>query len=266
VTRPPAPFFETLATLRIEPEAGEIDRFERFLDLLLEANTRFNLTAVTDPGDAWVRHIADSLTLLPPIVSLRAKRVMDVGSGGGLPAIPLAIALPEVQFTLLEATGKKARFLTETAEALELHNVVVINDRAEKLGQRAEHRSAYDVVTARAVGRLRVLLDWGVPFVRPGGWLLAMKGRQAQEEIKEARDLLRIKRLIVGTIQPTPTGVIVPLQKPSVPEAKGSGGRRGRGGVSGRRPPAPASGGSGRPKRRGGEGPGPARGDRPPRR
>src|SRR5262245_30888345 len=107
-------------------------RLEQYLELLLETNRSFNLTAVTDREDAWTKHVSDSLSLVPDLRGLApGSQVADVGSGGGLPAIPLALALPELSFTLVEATGKKARFLEETAQALGLSNVRVAAERAE---------------------------------------------------------------------------------------------------------------------------------------
>src|SRR5687767_4200689 len=106
---PPELFLQQAAELGIEFEQDDIDRLGRYLALLLDANTRFNLTAITDPQQVWTRHILDSLTLVPLINSANAKRVADIGSGGGLPGIPLAIVMREVRFTLVEATGKKAR-------------------------------------------------------------------------------------------------------------------------------------------------------------
>ena len=149
--RPPEMFFEQIRALDITFDEGDVQRLGRYLALLLEANRHFNLTAVKDPGEAWMKHICDSLTLVPFIVSAGAHTVIDIGSGGGLPGAPLAIALPQMQFTLLEATGKKARFLQQTAAALDLSNVSVINDRAETIGRdREHHREHYDIVTARA--------------------------------------------------------------------------------------------------------------------
>ncbi len=198
----------------IEFESNDLDRLGRYIDLLLECNQRFNLTAITDPQQAWTRHVLDSLTLVGLLASAEAKRVMDVGSGGGLPGIPLAIVMPEVEFTLVEATGKKARFLQEAVDALGLSNVRIINDRAETLGQDHQaHRERYDVVLARAVGRLPVLLELTVPLARVGGLVLAMKGEQAQQEIAEAKPALHLLHAHVVDVRTTATGVIVVIEK-----------------------------------------------------
>jgi 16S rRNA (guanine527-N7)-methyltransferase len=147
-------------------------------------------------------------------------RILDVGSGGGLPALPLAIALPERQFTLLEATGKKARFLSETARALGLDNVSVICERAETFGQQAEGRARFDAVTSRAVSRLSVLLELTLPFVRVGGLALALKGERAELEIQDAERALKVLGGTVSGVERTSTGTIVRIAKTAPTPAK----------------------------------------------
>jgi 16S rRNA (guanine527-N7)-methyltransferase len=212
--KPPPGFTSGVESLGIALDAGDLERLARYLELLLEANQRFNLTAIADPTQAWTRHILDSLTLVPLIASAGAKTVIDIGSGGGLPGIPLAIVMPDVRFTLLEATGKKARFLAETIAALRLTNAVVINDRAETAAHdREHHRERYDMVLARAVGRLPVLLELTVPFAKVGGLTLAMKGAQAERETAEAKQALHMLHAHVIDRRVTPTGVIVVIEK-----------------------------------------------------
>ncbi len=211
---PPEAFLDQARELGVAFDSGDLDRIALYLAMLLDANTRFNLTAVTDPEQAWMRHIFDSLTLMPYISSAEARRVIDVGSGGGLPGIPLAILMPEVHFTLLEATGKKARFLQDVARELALNNVTVINDRAETVGQdHKHHREQYDLVLARAVGRLPVLLELTVPLAKVGGHILAMKGEQAAQEIAESKQALHLLHCHVVETATTPTGVIVIIEK-----------------------------------------------------
>jgi 16S rRNA (guanine527-N7)-methyltransferase len=212
---PAPPTFDAAATefgLAFEP--GEQEQLARYLGHLFAANRRFNLTRITDPEDAWTRHVLDSLSLLPWIQELGATSLIDVGSGGGLPGIPLAIAAPHVSVTLLEATGKKARFLEEVAAALGLDNVTVVGERAETLGHdRARHRERYDIVTSRAVGRLPVLAELTVPFARRGGLILAIKGEQAMAEIDEARAAFAtLMARVVDTVR-TPTGTVVVMEK-----------------------------------------------------
>ena len=211
---PPASFLAAADALGLAFEPDELARLGAYLARLIDANRRFNLTRITDPEEAWTRHVLDSLALLPWVLQSGAERLLDVGSGGGLPGIPLAIAAPHLAVTLLESTGKKARFLEETAAALGLDRVAVACERAETLAHdRHGHREAYDVVTSRAVGRLPVLLELTVPFVRRGGLVLAIKGEQAPREIEESAGALGILMArTVDTVR-TPTGTIVVIEK-----------------------------------------------------
>jgi 16S rRNA (guanine527-N7)-methyltransferase len=136
--------------------------------------------------------------------------VLDVGSGGGVPGIPMAIARPDLAFTLVEATQKKASFLTAVSAALGLTNVTVLAERAEVLGPTM--RARFDVVTARAVGRLVALVPLTIPFVKPGGRVMLIKGQRAEEELAEAAHIIARSRLSHEKTVPTPTGRIVVLR------------------------------------------------------
>jgi len=195
-------------------DAGDLSRLGRYLSMLLQANTRFNLTSIADPNEAWPKHIFDSLTLLPLLASVEVETVIDVGSGGGLPGVPLAITMPHVKFTLLEATRKKADFLRDVTDALDLTNVYIVNDRAETIGRdREQHREKYDVVLARAVGRMPVLLELAAPLAKIEGHILAIKGERVSEELTRAKRALHLLHCqLLGTVR-TPTGTIVIVQK-----------------------------------------------------
>lgn len=211
----PAAFREQLAALGVALDAGDEERFGRYLALLLDANTRTNLTAIRTPDEAWTRHIFDSLTLMGVLSELpEGARVADVGSGGGAPGIPLAIAMPFLRFTLIEATGKKAEFLRETVAALGLANVEVVAERAETLGQDHKHwRESFDAVLARAVGKIAVVAELCVPLAKVGGIVALVKGEKAAEEIAEAKRALYALHASVGATVRTPTGTIVVLEK-----------------------------------------------------
>ena len=158
---------------------------ERYLDLLLAANQRMNLTRITDRAQARVQHIGDALTLLPHLPP-GPHRLADVGSGGGVPGIPLAIARPDVHVTLIESIAKKAGFLEETVAELALANVTVWRGRAEDwTGQ------PFDVVACRALAPLAKILTWCRPLIAPGGKLLAMKGPKLAHELTEAEEVLK---------------------------------------------------------------------------
>lgn len=165
--------------------------FGRYLDLLTEANARMNLTRITDRSAAELNHVADALTLLPLIPKGTAK-LIDVGSGGGVPGIPLAIALPETTVTLVEATKKKAVFLRDACRELGLTNVIVVDERAEDTGAVGSMlRDAFDVATVRAVATMPWLVEWCLPLVRKGGKLLCMKGPRVMDELPEAKYALK---------------------------------------------------------------------------
>lgn len=203
-----------LAAMGIELEPGDAERMRAYLGALREANARFNLTAITDPALMWERHVQDSLSLLPFLASGEAREVIDVGSGGGLPGVPLAIAMPAVRMTLLEATGKKAAFLGEAAAALGLSNVRVVQARAEDAGQdHHAHRARYDAVVSRAVARMATLAELTVPFAREGGSVLLIKGAQAADEAAEAKQALYRLHAQVAGMHRTATGTVVVLEK-----------------------------------------------------
>jgi 16S rRNA (guanine527-N7)-methyltransferase len=175
------------AGLTLNP--GQIAQLDSYLDLLLAANQRMNLTRITDRGDAEVLHIGDALTLLPHLPP-QSHRVADVGAGGGVPGIVLAIVRPDIHVTLIEATRKKADFLREAATGLKLANIAVEPVRAELIA-RSSQRESFDVAVARAVALLPILVEWLLPLVRIGGYALAMKGPKAIEELKQAEQAVR---------------------------------------------------------------------------
>ena len=184
--------FEEILAARAD-EAGipltaeQIGQFSVYNEMLLDWNTRMNLTALTAPEDVAVKHIIDSLTAYDAALFDGARTLIDVGTGAGLPGIPLAVYAPHLTVTLLDSLNKRVRFLTEVIAAMGLQNVRCIHARAEEAARTAEHRAAYDIVVSRAVARLPVLLEYTLPFVRVGGTLLALKGRAYAEEQQEAR-------------------------------------------------------------------------------
>ncbi len=188
-----------------ELDEPTIARLNRFLDLLLDANRLMNLTRITDRAAAELSHVADSLTLLPHLPP-GDFRLADVGSGGGAPGIPLAIACPRATVLLIESTRKKAAFLERCAAELGLTNVAVAPVRAESVGHDPNCRERFDVVTARAVGPLAELIEWCLPLCRKGGKVLAMKGPRIAEELPAALRPIRA----VGGAEP----IIHPVELP----------------------------------------------------
>lgn len=211
---PPDDFSASLDAAQLALEPAEIEHLAAFLGLLTDANTRMNLTRILDPADAWHRHVLDSLSLLPFIESIGAANLLDLGSGGGMPGLVLAIVRPDLPITLLEATLKKATFLQEAATQLGLENVTVISERAEILGTHdGGGRDGWDVVTARAVAKLPVLLELALPLATPDGLLLAIKGEKAHDEIEASKKALRVLNASVELTQRTATGTIVVVRR-----------------------------------------------------
>ena len=167
--------------------AEQIGQFSVYNEMLLDWNTRMNLTALTAPEDVAVKHIIDSLTAYDVALFDGARTLIDVGTGAGLPGIPLAVYAPHLTVTLLDSLNKRVRFLTEVTASMGLQNVRCIHARAEEAARTPEHRAAYDIVVSRAVARLPILLEYTLPFVRVGGTLLALKGRAYAEEQKEGQ-------------------------------------------------------------------------------
>jgi len=177
---------------QIELSAAEDAAFARYADELIAWNQRINLTAITDPTSMAIRHFLDSLTLAK-VLDLRSDlRIIDVGSGAGFPGIPLQIVCPQLDMTLLEATGKKVTFLEHIIDTLKLPNARALKGRAEEIGRMREHRAAYDVAVARAVARLPILLEYLLPLVKIGGLCIAMKGKTAHDEAESSAHALSV--------------------------------------------------------------------------
>lgn len=195
----PSSFLSACDEQDLHPSPEQLGLLQSYVDQLLEVNRHMNLTAVRDSEGVWMRHIFDSLLLVPELKADLNQRALDLGSGGGFPGIPLAIMRPDMQWTLVDSVAKKVRFLNELAQTLKLPNVQALSERAEVLGRDPEHRECYHLVTARAVARLPVLLELTIPFLRVNGLFAAMKGEQAAKELKESRRA--IERLSVKLLR-----------------------------------------------------------------
>ncbi|HZO74442.1 MAG TPA: 16S rRNA (guanine(527)-N(7))-methyltransferase RsmG [Ktedonobacteraceae bacterium] len=174
---------------REQEHAGEqrlLVQLLRYRQELLDWNTRFNLTAITDPQEVLLKHFLDSLSLLAGYDTSHT-RLLDVGSGAGFPGLPLKIARPQWQVTLLEATGKKVTFLRHIVATLQLEHVEVIQGRAEELAHRSRYRASYDLVTARAVASLPTLLEYCAPYCRVGGCIILPKKGDLAEEMAQGK-------------------------------------------------------------------------------
>ncbi len=167
---------------------NQLDLFEEYYKTLIEYNSAFNITTITDREEVYLKHFVDSVV---NVELLKSGKLLDVGSGGGFPAIPIKILRPDLDVTLVEATGKKCNFLNVVIDRLNLKNIRVINGRAEELSRTQEFRESYDICTARAVARLNVLCEYCMPFVKVGGTFLAYKGN-ADEEVTGAQNAVKL--------------------------------------------------------------------------
>ena len=166
----------------------KLDLFEKYYNILIEYNKKFNLTAITEREEVIIKHFVDSLLGVDNIVG---NKLIDIGSGGGFPAIPIKIFKPDVMLTMLDSTGKKCDFLNAVCHELNLKDASAICARAEELSKDSSYRESFDICTARAVARLNTLCEYSLPFVKIGGYFVAYKG-DADEEVIEAKNAIKI--------------------------------------------------------------------------
>ena len=175
---------------------GQIAQFAQFYEDMLEKNQVMNLTGITERREVIVKHYIDSLlpACLLPDFPKPGTRLLDLGSGAGFPGIPLAIAFPNLQLTLMDSLNKRIVYLTDEIDKLGLQNhTEALHARAEELARQAGQREAYDYCSSRAVARLAVLSEYCLPFVKIGGQMLAYKAGEIEEELSEAQ--FAIKKL-----------------------------------------------------------------------
>jgi 16S rRNA (guanine527-N7)-methyltransferase len=166
---------------------SQLRQFEQYYEILVEWNEKMNLTAITEKKEVYLKHFYDSLTAAFYFDFTKPFTICDVGAGAGFPSIPLKIAFPQIQLTIVDSLNKRISFLNHLANELKLDHVQFVHDRAETFGVKPEHREAYDVVTARAVARMSVLSELCLPLVKVGGHFIAMKAMQAGEELEKGK-------------------------------------------------------------------------------
>ncbi len=171
--------------------AVQLEQFSRYYALLLETNAVMNLTTLTEPDEVAVKHVIDSL-LAYDAQLFPGKHVADVGSGAGFPGLPLKIYCPSLRMTLIDASAKRLKILERVVQELQLQDVSCEHLRAEDAGRQARLRESFDLVTARAVARLNVLVEYCLPLVKQGGVFIALKGSRAAEEVQESTTALRL--------------------------------------------------------------------------
>lgn len=173
-----------------------VEKFSKYKAMLKEWNQKINITSITEDDEIDLKHFADSLSILKSGKFKGNKKVIDVGTGGGFPGLPLKIYNKDLDVTLLDSLNKRIIFLNEVIEELKMDRITPLHGRAEELGIKSEYREQFDVCVSRAVASLDTLSEYCIPFVKVGGYFISMKGPQVEEEVKlssKAIDVLGCK-------------------------------------------------------------------------
>lgn len=174
------------------PYSEEIEeKFIVYRDLLKEWNKKINITSIEEDEDIYVKHFIDSLLILNEDNAAENKTIIDVGTGGGFPGLPLKIVNDNYRITLLDSLRKRIDFLAEVVKALNLKNVELIHGRAEDYGQNKKYRESYDICVSRAVAPLNVLSEYCIPFVKVGGYFAAYKSDNISQEISNSDNAIK---------------------------------------------------------------------------
>ncbi len=164
---------ELIKELGINLDDSQLEKLEKFYNLLVEKNKVMNLTGITEKHLVYLKHFYDSLTLIKAHDMTKQLKICDIGGGAGFPSIPLKIAYPNLDITVVDSLGKRITFLNQVIEELNLNNIRAVHQRAEE--HAVSHRESYDIVTARAVARLSVLSELCIPLVKVGGYFTPLK-------------------------------------------------------------------------------------------
>ncbi len=176
----------------LELDEGQEEQLEIYYRLLIEWNEKMNLTAITEPGEAAVKHMIDSLSAWNGNRMGKAENLIDVGTGAGFPGLPLKIYRPSLKVTLLDSLNKRVKFLKTVTDELSLSGVECIHARAEEAARNPIYREKYDLAVSRAVAALPVLAEYCLPFVKKGGCFAALKGMKYEEEMEAAKKAVKL--------------------------------------------------------------------------
>ncbi|MBV1757851.1 MAG: 16S rRNA (guanine(527)-N(7))-methyltransferase RsmG [Dethiosulfatibacter sp.] len=170
----------------------QINRFMSYEKLIQEWNQNINITAITESMDIYIKHFIDSVVINQHITEKQPYSLIDVGTGGGFPGIPMKIMDETIQLTLLDSLNKRIAFLQTVVETLDLRDVKLIHGRAEDFGSNVDFREKYDVATSRAVAAINVLSEYCLPFVKVGGVFIALKGENVEDELKNGEKAVKL--------------------------------------------------------------------------
>lgn len=176
--------------IKLTEECAE--KFEQFRETLIETNKYLNLTSITEDEEVNYKHFLDSLLPMKKIEFIENAKVIDIGTGGGFPGLPMKFYRDDLDITLLDSLNKRIKFLKDTIYKMELSKIDAIHGRAEELGRQKQYREVYDYAISRAVSRLNTLVEYSLPFVKVGGYFISMKGPSGKEEAEEAKNAIKL--------------------------------------------------------------------------
>ncbi len=181
-----------LEQLNIPYTEETIEKYRLYMEGIIEWNEKVNLTSITDRDDFIKLHFVDSIMSVPCEEFQKAKRIIDVGTGGGFPGIPLALAAPDKEFVLMDSLNKRIKIINQLCEEIGITNVTAVHARAEELAKNKAHRQKYDLCVSRAVANLSTLSEYCLPFIKQGGWFLSYKGPDTDKELADAKKAIKI--------------------------------------------------------------------------
>lgn len=170
----------------------KISKLEGYMDEILEWNNKVNITNIVDRNDFIEKHYIDSLVIGNEDIFKNSKDIIDVGTGGGFPGVPLAVSCPDKNFTLLDSLNKRLKIIDQVTDNLDINNVTTCHGRAEELAQKKEYREKFDLCVSRAVANLTSLSELCIPFVKVGGYFIAYKGPGVYEELENAEKAIKV--------------------------------------------------------------------------
>lgn len=183
---------DALDKLNISYDETIVEQFKGYMEGILEWNEKINLTAITEKEEFIAKHFVDSVLCHGFKEYMNAESIIDVGTGGGFPGVPLAIVSPDKDFVLADSLNKRLKVINTLTGELGIENVETVHGRAEELAKNKQYRQGFDICISRAVANMAVLAEYCLPFIKKGGYLLAYKGPDAEEELERAANAIKI--------------------------------------------------------------------------